>query len=48
MVKGWSMADRIDDAPPGGTIDVTAQLEEDLWSKERGGAAWGLVLKDLR
>jgi len=48
MVKGWSMADRLDDAPAGGTIDVAAQLEEDLWSKDRGGAAWGLVLKDLR
>ncbi len=48
MVKGWSMADRLDDAPLGGTIDVAAQLEEDLWSKDRGGAAWGLVLKDLR
>lgn len=48
MVKGWSMADRLEEAQPGSTIQAAVQLEEDLWSKERGGAAWGLVLKDIR
>lgn len=48
MVKGWSMADRLEEAPAGAAVQAAVQLEEDLWSKERGGAAWGLVLKDLR
>ena len=29
-------------------VDAAVLLEEDTWSKARGGSFWGLVLKDLR
>ena len=32
----------------GDVIDAAVLLEEDAWSKARGGSFWGLVLKDSR
>ena len=29
-------------------VDVAALVEEDAWGRARGGAGWGLILKDIR
>jgi single-stranded-DNA-specific exonuclease len=48
LAKGWSMAAMAGDYRANDAIDAAVLLEEDAWSKARGGSFWGLVLKDLR
>jgi single-stranded-DNA-specific exonuclease len=48
LAKGWSMSAMADRHRAGDAIDAAVLLEEDAWSRARGGSFWGLVLKDLR
>ncbi|MFN0104312.1 MAG: single-stranded-DNA-specific exonuclease RecJ [Bryobacteraceae bacterium] len=48
QAKGWSMAELADNHRAGDIVDAAVFLEEDAWSKARGGTFWGLVLKDVR
>jgi single-stranded-DNA-specific exonuclease len=48
LAKGWSMAALASSHHAGDSVDAAVLLEEDTWSKSRGGSFWGLVLKDLR
>jgi len=48
LAKGWSMAALANDYRANDIVDAAVLLEEDTWSKARGGSFWGLVLKDLR
>ena len=48
LAKGWSMAGLANDYRTNDAIDAAVLLEEDAWSKARGGSFWGLVLKDIR
>lgn len=48
LAKGWSMASMEGIPKSGDAIDAAVLLEEDAWSRDRGGSFWGLVLKDLR
>ncbi len=48
LAKGWSMAPLAANYRANDTVDAAVLLEEDTWSKARGGSFWGLVLKDLR
>lgn len=48
MVKGWGMAELAGQFRAGDRVDVAAMVEEDAWGLARGGAGWGLILKDIR
>lgn len=48
VAKGWSMAALAENFGMGHIVDAAVLLEEDTWSKARGGNFWGLVLKDVR
>lgn len=48
LAKGWSMAPLAASYRANDSVDAAVLLEEDTWSKARGGSFWGLVLKDLR
>lgn len=48
IAKGWSMAPMAGQHRAGDCVDAAVLLEEDAWSRSRGGNFWGLVLKDLR
>jgi single-stranded-DNA-specific exonuclease len=48
LAKGWSMAHLAPGHRAGDPVDAAVLLEEDTWSKSRGGSFWNLVLKDLR
>lgn len=48
MAKGWNMSARAAEIQVGQSIDAAVLLEEDAWSRDRGGSFWGLVLRDLR
>ncbi len=48
LAKGWSMAPLAANYRANDAVDAAVLLEEDTWSKARGGSFWGLVLKDLR
>ncbi len=48
LAKGWSMGSLANQYRANDVIDAAVLLEEDAWSKARGGSFWGLVLKDLR
>jgi len=48
LAKGWSMAGLAGECRTGDAIDAAVLLEEDTWSRARGGAFWGLILKDFR
>jgi single-stranded-DNA-specific exonuclease len=48
QIKGWNLAEAGEGLRAGDRVDVAVLVEEDAWSRARGGAGWGLVLKDLR
>ena len=48
VVKGWGMAELAGQFREGDRVDVAALVEEDAWGRVRGGAGWGLILKDIR
>ncbi len=48
VVKGWGMAELAGQFREGDRVDVAALVEEDAWGRARGGAGWGLILKDIR
>jgi single-stranded-DNA-specific exonuclease len=48
QIKGWNLAEAGAGLRAGDRVDVAVLVEEDTWSRARGGAGWGLVLKDLR
>ncbi len=48
QVKGWGMAELAGQFRAGDRVDVAALVEEDAWGRARGGAGWGLILKDIR
>lgn len=48
LAKGWSMAEIATHYRANDAVDAAVLLEEDNWTKARGGAFWGLTLKDLR
>ena len=48
LAKGWSMASLANAYRANDVIDAAVLLEEDAYSKARGGSFWGLVLKDIR
>lgn len=48
LAKGWSMAALASGYRANDSVDAAVLLEEDAWSRQRGGSFWGLVLKDLR
>ncbi len=48
QIKGWNMAEVGAPFRAGDRVDVAVLVEEDAWSRARGGAGWGLILKDLR
>ena len=47
VAKGWSMAAMADQHRAGDCVDAAVLLEEDAWSRSRGGSFWGLVLTYL-
>ncbi len=48
QIKGWNMAEHAADFRAGDRIDAAVLVEEDAWSRARGGPGWGLILKDIR
>ncbi len=48
QIKGWNMAEAGAHFRAGDRVDVAVLVEEDAWSRARGGPGWGLILKDLR
>jgi single-stranded-DNA-specific exonuclease len=48
QIKGWNMAEHAAGLRAGDRIDAAVLVEEDAWSRARGGPGWGLILKDLR
>jgi len=48
LAKGWSLSSLAANHSAGDSVDAAVLLEEDAWSRSRGGSFWGLVLKDLR
>jgi single-stranded DNA-specific DHH superfamily exonuclease len=48
QIKGWNLAEAGEALRAGDRIDAAVLVEEDAWSRARGGAGWGLILKDLR
>jgi len=42
------MAERAGKFGGGDRVDVAVLVEEDAWGRARGGASWGLILKDIR
>jgi hypothetical protein len=46
--KGWNLASLAEGLRPNDTVDVAVQIEEDAWSRNRGGSFWTLLLRDLR
>ncbi len=48
QIKGWNLAEAGESLRAGDRIDAAVLVEEDAWSRARGGAGWGLILKDLR
>ena len=48
VIKGWGMAELAGQLRAGDRVDVAAMVEEDAWGRARGGAGWGLILKDIR
>jgi len=47
-LKGWNLADRVNDFAAGTRVDVAFSLEEDPYSAARGFPEWTIVLRDLR
>ena len=47
-LKGWNLAERLTDFPPGSVVDVAFSFEDDAYSAARGYPGWNLVLKDIR
>jgi single-stranded-DNA-specific exonuclease len=48
MVKAWNFAERLEEFTGGSTMDALVTFEEDTYSRNRGYAGWGAVLKDVR
>ena len=46
--KGWNMAARAAELPPGARLDILFSLEEDAYSASRGYPPWCAVLRDWR
>lgn len=48
QIKGWNLAAAGELFRAGDRVDAAVLVEEDAWSRARGGPGWGLILKDLR
>jgi single-stranded-DNA-specific exonuclease len=47
-LKGWNLAERIGELPPGARVDVAFTLDDDNYAAAQGLPGWSVVLREFR